>query len=127
MQRIAGARRDADRAGASGCGARDDRGGGGRRRRGDSHPRVADANAESIEKVNEAIEAGGESYFRYRQIEMLPQIAPVIASALAQARLITISSDGTSAAGGATNNITSVIQTVLAAQLVSKSGIGEDK
>ena len=87
--------------------------------------RVATANAESIAKVNAAIQAGGESYFRYRQIELLPQIAPVIASALAQARLINISSDGTSAADGATNNITSVIQTVLAAQLVSKTGIGD--
>ena len=89
--------------------------------------RVATANAESIAKVNAAIQAGGESYFRYRQIELLPQIAPVIASALAEARLINISNDGTSAADGATNNITSVIQTVLAAQLVSKSGIGEGK
>ena len=89
--------------------------------------RVASANAESIAKVNAAIQAGGESYFRYRQIELLPQVAPVIASALAEARLINISSDGTSAADGATNNITSVIQTVLAAQLVSKSGIGEGK
>ncbi|MEO8945590.1 MAG: hypothetical protein ABI338_03755 [Gemmatimonadaceae bacterium] len=89
--------------------------------------RVASANAESIAKVNAAIQAGGESYFRYRQIELLPQIAPVIASALAAAKLINISSDGTSAADGATNNITSVIQTVLAAQLVSKSGIGEGK
>ncbi len=89
--------------------------------------RVATANAESIAKVNAAIQAGGESYFRYRQIELLPQIAPVVASALAQAKLINISSDGTSAADGATNNITSVIQTVLAAQLVSKSGIGEGK
>ncbi len=86
---------------------------------------VAQANAESIQKVNEAIKAGGESYFRYRQIEMIPQIAPVIAEALAKARLVTISGD--SAAGGAaqsaTSNITSVIQTVLAAQLVSGSGI----
>lgn len=89
--------------------------------------RVATANAESIAKVNAAIQAGGESYFRYRQIELLPQVAPVIASALAEARLINISSDGMSAADGATNNITSVIQTVLAAQLVSKSGIGEGK
>lgn len=89
--------------------------------------RVATANAESIAKVNAAIQAGGESYFRYRQIELLPQIAPVIASALAEARLINISNDGTSAAEGATNNITSVIQTILAAQLVSKSGIGEGK
>lgn len=44
--------------------------------------RVATANAESIAKVNAAIQAGGESYFRYRQIELLPQVAPVIASAL---------------------------------------------
>jgi flotillin len=86
--------------------------------------RVAEANAESIAKVNAAIQAGGESYFRYRQIEMLPQIAPVIADALSEAKLINFSNDGTSAAEGATNNITSVIQTVLAAQLVSRSGIG---
>jgi flotillin len=88
---------------------------------------VASAQAESIEKVNKAIAAGGESYFRYRQIEMLPMIAPKIADALAQARLITISGgeDG-GAANGATNQIVSVIQTVLAAQLVSKGGVLND-
>jgi flotillin len=85
---------------------------------------VAEATAESIRKVNEAISEGGESYFRYRQIEMLPQIAPVIANALAQARLVTISGGtGDGAAGGALQNITSVIQTVLAAQLVSREGL----
>jgi flotillin len=86
---------------------------------------VAQANAESIQKVNEAIKAGGESYFRYRQIEMIPQIAPVIADALARARLVTISGDSAEggAAQSATSNITSVIQTVLAAQLVSGSGM----
>lgn len=87
---------------------------------------IAEANAESIRKVNEAISEGGESYFRYRQIEMLPQIAPVIANALAQARLITLSGGtGDGAAGGALQNITSVIQTVLAAQLVSREGMLE--
>ena len=86
---------------------------------------VAQAQAESIQRVNEAIKAGGESYFRYRQIEMIPQIAPVIADALAKAKLVTISGDnsGGGAADSVTNNITSVIQTVLAAQLVSNSGI----
>ncbi|MFL5592997.1 MAG: hypothetical protein ACJ785_00105 [Gemmatimonadaceae bacterium] len=86
---------------------------------------VAQANAESIQKVNEAIKAGGESYFRYRQIEMIPDIAPVIADALAKARLVTISGDSAEggAAQAATSNITSVIQTVLAAQLVSNSGL----
>ncbi len=88
--------------------------------------RVAEATSESIAKVNAAIQAGGESYFRYRQIEMLPQIAPVIAEALSDAKMITISNDGTSAPEGTTNNIASVIQTVLAAQLVTKSGLMPD-
>jgi flotillin len=86
--------------------------------------RIADATAESIQKVNQAIQAGGESYFRYRQIEMLPQIAPVIAEALSNARMVTISGGGgAGAAETTTNNITSVIQTVLAAQLVTRGGL----
>ena len=93
---------------------------------------VASAQAESIEKVNKAIAAGGESYFRYRQIEMLPVIAPQIAAALAEARLITVSGgENGGAANGTANQITSVIQTILAAQLVSKGGmlgnVGDDR
>ncbi len=88
---------------------------------------VAAASAESIEKVNKAIAAGGESYFRYRQIEMLPVIAPQIASALAEAKLITVSgSENGGAPNATTNQIANVIQTVLAAQLVSKGRILED-
>ena len=84
---------------------------------------IADATAESIRKVNEAIAAGGESYFRYKQIELLPQLGPAIADALAQAKLVTISSGGEDAPQSATNSITGVIQTVLAAQLVGKAGL----
>ena len=86
---------------------------------------IASAQAESIQKVNDAITAGGERYFRYRQIEMLPQIVPSIAAALAEAKLVTIAGipDEGGAAGHATSNITSVIQTVLATQLVAKQGL----
>ena len=86
---------------------------------------VAEATAEGIRKVNEAIAAGGEGYFRYRQVELLPQVAPAIAEALSKAKLITICTgeDGQGAAGNATENITGVIRTVLAAQLVSKTGM----
>jgi len=92
--------------------------------------RVADATAESIQKVNQAIQAGGEAYFRYRQIEMLPLIGPAIAAALAEAKMVTISSCDTGAPETTSNNITAVIQTVLAAQMVAKGGIldqGEGK
>ncbi len=84
---------------------------------------IADATAESIRKVNEAIAAGGESYFRYKQIELLPQLGPAIADALSQAKLVTISTGGEGAAEATTGSITNVIQTVLAAQLVSKAGL----
>jgi flotillin len=80
---------------------------------------VASAQADAIRLVNKAIAEGGDAYLTLRQLEMLPQIAPVIANALAQARLVNISSDGRSAAGGAADQITGVIQTILAAQLVS--------
>ena len=85
--------------------------------------RIAEATAESIQKVNQAIAAGGESYFRYRQIELLPQIAPVIADALSDARMVTIAGGSNGAPETTTNNIANVIQTVLAAQLVARGGI----
>jgi flotillin len=85
---------------------------------------VAAAQAESIQKVNEAIQVGGESYFRYRQIELVPTIAPAVANALAQARLITVTGGGGSGAPeAAAQSMLSVIQTVLAAQLVAKGDL----
>src|SRR6266849_2901287 len=85
---------------------------------------VAEATAESIRQVSAAIREGGESYLRYRQVEMLPDIAPVLADALAKAKMVTIAGGGGGgAAESVMRNITSVIQTVLAAQLVTKGGL----
>ena len=87
---------------------------------------IATANAEAIQKVNQAIADGGELYLRYRQVEMLPLLVPMIADALAQAKLITVSGGEGGGAGGQTAaQIQSVIQTVLAAQLITKSGVLE--
>jgi flotillin len=85
---------------------------------------VAEATAESIRQVNAAIREGGESYLRYRQVEMLPDIAPVLADALAKAKMVTIAGGAGGGAPESTmSNISSVIQTVLAAQLVTKGGL----
>ena len=54
---------------------------------------------------------------------MLPQIAPSIAEALGEAKLITMSQGEKGAPETTTNNIVSVIQTVLAAQMVAKGGL----
>jgi flotillin len=88
---------------------------------------VAAAQAEGIKKVTDAIREGGEHYLRYRQIELLPEIVPSIAQALAQAKLVTINSSGENrdAASATTDSIASVVRTVLAAQIVSRSGLGD--
>jgi flotillin len=98
----------------------------------------AEANAESVRKVSQAILEGGEGYLRYRQVEMLPLLVPMIAEALSKARMVTISSGGSNGGsnggsseshGGAANetasNIAQVIQTVLATQLISTTGLLE--
>jgi flotillin len=88
---------------------------------------VATAQAEGIRKVTEAVRDGGEQYLRYRQIEMLPDIAPAIAQALAQAKLVTVHSgnENRDAASSTTDSITNVIRTVLAAQIVTRGGFIE--
>ena len=83
------------------------------------------AQADAIRAINEAIREGGDAYLALKQLELLPQITPAIAQALAQAKIITIQSGGggaeggRGAAGGATDQITGVIQTLLATQLIN--------
>ena len=88
---------------------------------------AAEARAGQIRKVAQAIREGGEQFLRYRQIEMLPDIAPAIAQALAHAKLITIHSgaEGGNAASATTDSITSVVRTVLAAQILGRKGLFE--
>ena len=88
---------------------------------------AAEARAGQIRKIAQAIREGGEQFLRYRQIEMLPDIAPAIAQALAQAKLITVHSgaEGGDAASATTDSITSVVRTVLAAQIIGRNGLFE--
>lgn len=83
---------------------------------------LGSAQADAIRAINEAIREGGSAYLALKQLELLPQITPSIAQALAQAKMININSgtsaEGRGAAGGATDQITGVIQTLLATQLV---------
>lgn len=83
--------------------------------------RIAEAQAEAIDLVNKALIEGGNGYLSLRQLEMVPEIAPQIANALAQSKMINIANDGKGAATGAADQITSVIQTVLAANLVNQN------
>ncbi len=80
--------------------------------------KIAAAQADGFRKVNETIREGGDSYFRYRLIEMLPKLTPAIAQALANANLVAATGDA-AAPTVATNGVTAVIQSALAGQLAS--------
>jgi flotillin len=82
---------------------------------------LADAQADAIRKVNEAIREGGQAYLLLRQLEMLPTIVPSITEALARSRMVTVSMDGSGSPGQTTSHITEVIQTVLAAQFLNSA------
>jgi len=86
--------------------------------------KIAAAQADGFRKVNDTIREGGDSYFRYRLIEMLPKLTPAIAQALTNANLVgsTGSGNGTTVA---TDGVSEVIQTALAGQLASVEGIIE--
>ena len=101
-----GAEGDADRAGDGGCGAvRVEAQGQAEAERvrlntmaaGEAERSrvLADAQAEAIRKVNEAIPQGGEAYLLLRQLEMLPQIAPRSPTRWRRSRMVTVSAAAT--------------------------------
>lgn len=89
---------------------------------------LGSAQADAIRQVNAAIAEGGSAYLQLKQLELLPQVAPEIARALGQAKMINFSGGGEGgAAGSTTNQIVSVIQTLLSAQLVQGALIPDSK
>jgi flotillin len=86
--------------------------------------KIAAAQADGFRKVNDTIREGGDSYFRYRLIEMLPKLTPAIAQALANANLVSTKGDGTSPTL-ATSGVTDAIQSALAGQLASVAHVLE--
>jgi len=78
--------------------------------------KIAAAQTDGLRKVNDAVREGGETYFRYRLAEMLPQIAPAVANALAESKAATATGDGDGAPGPGVSGLISLIQSVLADQ-----------
>ena len=78
--------------------------------------KIAAAQADGFRKVNDTIREGGDSYFRYRLIEMLPKLTPAIAQALTNANLVSSNGDA-SKPPVLSDGVTEVIQSALAGQL----------
>lgn len=84
--------------------------------------KIAEAQAEGIRRVNQAIHEGGEAYLRFRQIELLPQIAPGVGQALANAHMVTLAGSGMGAPEATLSQIAQVLQVALAAQIIPTLG-----
>jgi flotillin len=84
--------------------------------------KIAAAQAEGFRKINDTIREGGDSYFRYRMIELLPQLTPAIAKALGDANLISSGDGSNGASAAATSGITSVIQGILEGHGATETG-----
>lgn len=83
------------------------------------------AQAEGITLITEAIKKGGSEYLRLKQLEMLPQIAPAIADALARSRMITLGSGTDSAAGMTMGSIGETVRTFMAFDLARDMTIAQ--
>ncbi len=78
--------------------------------------KIAATQTDGLRKVNDAVREGGETYFRYRLAEMLPQIAPAMVNALAESKAAAASDGGDGAPGPGVSGLISLIQSVLAEQ-----------
>jgi flotillin len=78
--------------------------------------KIAATQTDGLRKVNDAVREGGETYFRYRLAEMLPQIAPAMANALAESKGTASTGDGDGEPGPGVSGLINLIQSVLAQQ-----------
>lgn len=83
--------------------------------------KIAATQTDGLRKVNDAVREGGETYFRYRLAEMLPQIAPAMANALAESKAAATTGDGDGSPGPGVSGLISIIQSVLADQSAARS------
>jgi flotillin len=81
--------------------------------------KIAATQADGFRKINDAIREGEDSFFRYRLIEMLPQLTPGIAEALANAKLLSTPN----ASAASSDGLNSVLQAALAQELRGNGGV----
>lgn len=87
---------------------------------------VADAEAEAIRVKAQALGDVGPGYLDLRKLELAPSLVREISNALGNGQFINLGGGGgQSAAATGTDDVLRVVQTLLAAQVVSGAGIGQ--
>jgi flotillin len=85
---------------------------------------VAEAEAAAIRKKAEALMAAGQAYLDLRRLELAPALTHEVASALANGQFVnfgTSGAGGQSAAASGSDDVMRVVQTLMAAQVLTRS------
>jgi len=88
---------------------------------------IAEAEAEGIRMKAQALVAAGEAYMDLRRLELAPSLTREVAVALSNGQFVNFGSTGAggeSAAAAGSNDVMRVVQTLLAAQVISRNGKG---
>ena len=89
---------------------------------------IAEAEADSIRMKAEALMASGQAYLDLRRLEMAPALTREVAGALANGQFVNFGSSGDgghSAAASGSDDVMRVVQTLMAAQVITGgNGIG---
>jgi flotillin len=92
---------------------------------------IAQAEAEAIRIKAQALMEAGGAYLDLRRLEMAPELTAQVASALSSSQFVNFGSSG--GAGGdhgavttASDDVLRVVQTLMAAQIVTGRGLGDD-
>jgi flotillin len=88
---------------------------------------IAEAEAEGIRMKAQALVAAGEAYMDLRRLELAPSLTREVAVALSNGQFVNFGSTGAggeSAAASGSNDVMRVVQTLLAAQVISRNGNG---
>src|SRR5262249_49081517 len=88
---------------------------------------IAEAEAEAIRLKAEALMQSGQAYLDLKRLEMAPAITREVAGALANGQFVNLGTSGEgghSAAASGSDDVMRVVQTLMAAQIVTGGGIG---
>lgn len=88
---------------------------------------IAEAEAEAIRLKAQALLEAGQPYMDLRRLELAPELTREVAAALANGQFVnfgTTGGDGHSAAASGSDDVMRVVQTLLAAQVITRNNDG---
>lgn len=91
---------------------------------------IAEAEAEAIRMKAQALMEAGQAYLDLRRLEMAPALTREIAAALANGQFVNFGTSGEgghSAAASGSDDVLRVVQTLMAAQIVTGGSLGKGK